>query len=470
MTTFEIPISDLRENPKNPRKDLGDLTELVNSIKRNGIRQNLVVTPILNDDGEETDTYRIIAGHRRFAAAKRAHLVAVPCGIVRDLDESDEVMAMLEENMQRRNLSPMEEGQGVQMCLDLGISMEKLEHRTGLSEQTLKHRAEIAKLDPEIYEEKDDVFQLNIHALYALEKIKDVNKRNEILKEATDNQNLMWRAKNAYEQEKKDEYKAAIIEYLEHEGIFKAPDGVCQWSSGWKNLGNIDYSDDFCGKAARKLIKEIKETMKINIMDETVDYMVQNYGSQIYILHKKEEEEEGEEENDNKSSSRSPDYKKRDRIRSQMREIWNGFKKEAVGFCKDIIEGKYTCPKGKEREILEAIWPIMVSNDVLLNWEEIEELYEDDIPDDDQEVDEFNDQIEEKVKNFTLMQSFIAILGTTLKSKQPFAWDGEYMRNYAEEIKDGIKILEEFGYSMSNAEQIQILEGFHTLYEEAADA
>ena len=470
MAVFDIPIENVLENPKNVRKDLGDLDELVNSIKRNGIRQNLIVTPVLDDDGEETDDYRLIAGHRRLAAAKKAHLLSVPCRIERDLDESDEVMAMLEENMQRRNLSPMEEGQGVQMCLDLGISIERLEQRTGLSEQTLKHRVEIAKLDPEVYAEKDASFQLSIHAMYALEKIKDINKRNEVLKGATDNQNLIWRANNAAEQEKKDEYKAAVVRLLESQGIFPAPDGVQTWSNGWKNLGSIDYSYDRCGESARKLVKEIEETMKINIMEETVDYLIQSYGSMIYILYKKAEEEPADDEGSDSYSSLEEARRKKEETRKQMQKIWNVWQKDIVKFCKDSIDGKYTCPKGEIPGVIERIWDMILTEGKYISREEIAELYKDDIPDDQLEAEEFNEMIDEKVNQFTILQSFIAVLGLILKGKAPYRFWGEYDSEAAEVIQDGIVILEWFGYSMSSDAQTKLLDGSCLLYEEDADA
>ena len=477
MAVFDIPIENILENPKNVRKDPGDLEELVNSIKRNGIRQNLIITPILDDDGEETDDYRLIAGHRRLAAAKKAHLISVPCRIERDLDESDEVMAMLEENMQRRNLSPMEEGQGVQMCLDLGISMEKLEHRTGLSEQTLKHRVEIAKLDPEVYAEKDDSFQLSIHAMYALEKIKDTKRRNEVLKAATDNQNLIWRANNAALEEKKEEYKAAIIRYLKSEGMFKTPKDVQTWTPGWKILGSVDYSKDDCGKAAKKLVNEIKETMKIDIMGEEVDYLTLNYGSMLYIMHKeKETEDPGDSENTVSSNasmaSHAESIKKRDKLRKQMNDTWESWPKSIRKFCIDIIDGKYKCPKGKEPEILDLIWKYILDEDgIYICTKEISELYNDEIPDDGEETtEEFGDMVMEKVGQFTMFQSFIAILGKILSDKKPFTYMCEHSSDKTEEINDGISILENFGYSVADNDQVQLIDGSSHFYEEAANA
>lgn len=75
---INIPINRLFPHPDNPRKDLGDLSELSASIKASGILQNLTVVP---DEPDTPDTdYTIIIGHRRYAAAKIAGLTELPCG------------------------------------------------------------------------------------------------------------------------------------------------------------------------------------------------------------------------------------------------------------------------------------------------------------------------------------------------------------------------------------------------------
>ena len=104
-----IPVAQLHPHPDNPRKDLGDITELTASIKANGVLQNLTVVPRANPDvnyeklcrqyyadpTEEnrtklnqfrnTDGYTVIIGHRRLAAAKAAGLMELPCIVVEDM-------------------------------------------------------------------------------------------------------------------------------------------------------------------------------------------------------------------------------------------------------------------------------------------------------------------------------------------------------------------------------------------------
>ena len=133
--------NQLEPHPQNPRKDLGDLEELRESIKVNGIMQNLTVVP--TDDSFEH--FRILIGHRRFAASEGI-LDELPCIIAEDLTDREQVGIMLCENLQRNDLTYYEQGQGFQMMLDLGDDIGAIEEKTGFSKTTIKHRIEIAKL------------------------------------------------------------------------------------------------------------------------------------------------------------------------------------------------------------------------------------------------------------------------------------------------------------------------------------
>ncbi|MBR2591438.1 MAG: ParB N-terminal domain-containing protein, partial [Oscillospiraceae bacterium] len=101
FTGINIALDHLHPHPDNPRKNLGDISELTESIRKNGIMQNLTVIPIKEDDDPNKWEYRILIGHRRAAAAKEANLLRVPCNVVFDMDPREQVAIMLEENMQR---------------------------------------------------------------------------------------------------------------------------------------------------------------------------------------------------------------------------------------------------------------------------------------------------------------------------------------------------------------------------------
>ena len=120
----EIPITSISPHPQNPRKDLGDLTELAESIRTTGILQNLTV--VQNEDY----TYTVIIGHRRLAAAKLAGLKTAPCAVV-EMSEDDQLATMLTENMQRSDLTVYEQAEGIQLLLDRSFSIADIAEKTG---------------------------------------------------------------------------------------------------------------------------------------------------------------------------------------------------------------------------------------------------------------------------------------------------------------------------------------------------
>ena len=136
----------IHPHPNNPRESLGDLTELIGSIKTHGIMQNLTIVPD-EDCTADNPSYTVVIGHRRLQAAKEAGLEEVPVTIAKDLNDQDIHELMLVENMQRKDLTPLEEAKGIQMCLDLGITENRLAEKTGFSKQTIKSRRKLLKYD-----------------------------------------------------------------------------------------------------------------------------------------------------------------------------------------------------------------------------------------------------------------------------------------------------------------------------------
>lgn len=184
-----LPIEFLQPHPDNPRKDVGDVTELAESIKANGIFQNLTVIPT-----EDEHKFTVVIGHRRLAAAKLAGLEKVPC-MVAEMDDKEQISTMLLENMQRNDLTLYEQAQGFQMMLDLGETQEGISEKTGLSKTTVRHRLKLLELDKEEFL-KAQKRAPKMEDFIALEKIEDAELKNECLKEIGTN-NFNWKLKNA---------------------------------------------------------------------------------------------------------------------------------------------------------------------------------------------------------------------------------------------------------------------------------
>ena len=143
-----IDVDKLNPHPNNPRKDLGDLTELTESIKQSGILQNLTVVPYfsLYQKRVMKGLYTVLIGHRRCAAAKAAGLKQVPCVIV-EMDEREQIATMLVENMQRSDLTVLEQADSFQMLLDMGETVATVAEKSGFSESTVRRRVKLLEFD-----------------------------------------------------------------------------------------------------------------------------------------------------------------------------------------------------------------------------------------------------------------------------------------------------------------------------------
>ena len=203
-TLTTIAIEKLHPHPQNPRKVIGDVTELAESIKANGILQNLTVVP-MNDDWTE---FTVIIGHRRLAAAKQAGLTELPCAVV-EMTEKEQLSTMLTENMQRSDLTVYEEAKGCQLLLDLGDTVAEIAEKTGFSESKIRRRVKLCELDEEAFKESQ-IRQPTLQDYDRLNKIEDIEERNALLKTiGTNNFNSAIYAAEAKQERKhtRDEIK-----------------------------------------------------------------------------------------------------------------------------------------------------------------------------------------------------------------------------------------------------------------------
>ncbi len=102
-----IPVDQIRPNPDQPRKALGDLRELTESVLEKGVLEPLLVRMVAGED-----FYHIISGERRYHAARAAGLREVPC-IEKNVDDAETLEIALIENIQRKDLTPFEEADGL---------------------------------------------------------------------------------------------------------------------------------------------------------------------------------------------------------------------------------------------------------------------------------------------------------------------------------------------------------------------
>jgi len=121
-----IPVEQIRPNPEQPRKALGDLRELSDSIRQKGVLEPLLVRFI-----PQEDCFYIISGERRYHAARAAGLREVPC-IEKTADDAETLEIALIENIQRKDLTPFEEADGLQRLSEqFNYSHEELARKIG---------------------------------------------------------------------------------------------------------------------------------------------------------------------------------------------------------------------------------------------------------------------------------------------------------------------------------------------------
>jgi ParB family chromosome partitioning protein len=145
MTTTYLPevrLSLIEPHGANPRRSVGNVADLTASISEHGLLEPLVLAPL---NGTQ---YRLIAGHRRLAAAKRAGLATVPAMLREDLDTpAKQLAAMLVENTQRADLTAVEEAHAyAQLVAFPGMTQAKAAKATGRSTKTVRSRLALAKL------------------------------------------------------------------------------------------------------------------------------------------------------------------------------------------------------------------------------------------------------------------------------------------------------------------------------------
>lgn len=140
-----ISLDKLDPNPKQPRVDFGDLTELTASIKDKGVLEPLLVKP---QDGR----WMIIAGERRFRAARLAGLTEVPC-VEMEVDDGTVAEIALIENMQRKDLTVWEEADGLKaLCDRFGYTQDEVARKVGKSRTTVTEALSLSRIPDEVRE------------------------------------------------------------------------------------------------------------------------------------------------------------------------------------------------------------------------------------------------------------------------------------------------------------------------------
>lgn len=246
-----VLVDQIDPHPSNPRRDLGDLTELAGSIRAHGIRQNLLLVPHcsgcpdvdqsglrVKDDGTSWCTIhkkpgrlRTVIGHRRLAAARMAGVVEVPAVVDAKLTDADQVELMLLENIQRADLSPIEEAEGYQQLLDLGVQHTMIAKRTGRAVKTIRGRLALLGLADEA-REKIHTRQATLEDAAELLAFGDDPDELAILSDALGTNDFAWKVQHARERRQRAVAQQKMIDRLIAKGLTR----VFEVSDAYKHV------------------------------------------------------------------------------------------------------------------------------------------------------------------------------------------------------------------------------------------
>ena len=171
-----LNINNIKPNENQPRKtfDPEKIEDLANSIREHGVIQPIVVRKV-------KDGYEIVAGERRWRAARKAELTEVPC-IVRELTDEQNMLFAIIENMQREDLNPIEEAEGLEkMITSFGMTQADISKSVGKSRPYITNSLRLLKLPEEIKSMMSDGLLTTGHGR-ALINVEDEEKQIEIAK------------------------------------------------------------------------------------------------------------------------------------------------------------------------------------------------------------------------------------------------------------------------------------------------
>ena len=418
----EIEILKIHPHPKNPRKELGDLTELSNSIKKNGIYQNLTVVPYYDPFAKHIakGEYTAVIGHRRLAAANKAGLLTVPC-VIADMSEAEQLSTMLAENIQRSDLSVYEQAQGIQMMFDLGESVKTVADKTGFSESTIRRRAKLLDLDKNKLKKASER-NISFADYDKLDKLKTVEAKNKAL-EVIGTKDFESKLQGLINDERWESEKEKIISKIETFAtkVDKRPDNVAYHSSysRYSPLNNIKVPEDSKDK----------------------QYFYTNGTNYIYIYKENDKVQKDSEEEEREAE--------------ELKEL-----QERLGKLNELADIFYK----KRKEFVRAVNPLKDDGDTISDfllfsvskvyygdiYEDINDIYDNAFND---TVNRPEDLIKDAFKNQPLKKTLLVayILYGDTKSDNYHDYKGEYDKN--DDLDKLYEFLIELGYEESEDEK-----------------
>ncbi len=268
----QVNLDDIIPNRFQPRIafDEKGLNELAASIKEHGIIQPLVLRKL----GKK---YEIIAGERRYKASQLAGLTTVPA-VISNIDDNSSAEVALVENIQRRDLTPIEEARSYKNLLDKGyLTQEQLAKKMGLSQSAISNKLRLLNLDNQVQQALLDgkISERHARALLTLQNKEDqVNWLKKIIAERITVRDLDKRLKE-FQGEKNDNSDIPLVDLTPNLEDIKN-NAVDINNNKPKNIANLMVSEDTMTEYSDKLPTESKEETEVLDAVETLDTPTQD--------------------------------------------------------------------------------------------------------------------------------------------------------------------------------------------------
>lgn len=225
----DLSLELLDPNPGNPRFDVGDVTDLAASIEEQGLLEPIIVA------GAVDERHVIIAGHRRAEACRKIGLEFVPAIVRADLDtRTKQIQAMLVENLQRADLTPIEEAAAYQQLTLEGLDVTAIATAVGRSNATITKRLKLMTLGQRTREKIHDR-KLTLELAEQLTEFNDDPKTLRALEKSAGTYDFDWKLKQARKARKDAADQTRLIAKLEKQGIpiVERPTGKSRIAELW---------------------------------------------------------------------------------------------------------------------------------------------------------------------------------------------------------------------------------------------
>lgn len=453
-----LPYDCLEHHPENPRKEIGDIAELTDSIKANGILQNLTVVPKPDNEGK----YLVVIGNRRYEAGLGAGLTEFPC-VISDMDHTKQLETMLIENMNRSDLTVYEQAKGFEQLTLAGYSINNIAEKTGFSQSTVRRRINLCQYDERTVKEAFEK-QATFEDFEKLNKIKDEENRASVAK-FLGSSNFGWYLQQGIKEERKKERETIVLEAIK-DIARKAEQDERYWQFDEVCVINLcTNAEDFSG-----MYDDIEKAKQLPKLDNGEYVYFRNYADNLIICKPSEISEPAP-----KSDNIDKYKKEREEIKSLISDMYarhmdfienyNKKPKSVPGIallCIDTISKLFTT------DGLEGVSNVDLDDVTDYISEKHFEIYV-------ENADTLSDYYKSNILRFYIQLTTALLDVKNIYSdlwyrevNQSIGYSGNgnyttYSYNRTQKIKIFADFIEHLGYVMSDEEK-QLIDGTHRLY------